>query len=62
MSSRSGLFATSEGSRPEAFGPVEWALLVGTATIWGSSYLWIELGLRSLEPGVISAARVLLGL
>jgi len=57
-----GLFSTSEGSRPEAFGPVEWALLLGTATIWGSSYLWIELGLRSLHPGVVSATRVLLGL
>ncbi len=57
-----GLFSTSEGSRPDAFGPVEWALLLGTATIWGSSYLWIELGLRSLHPGVVSATRVLLGL
>lgn len=57
-----GLFSTSEGSRPDAFGPVEWALLLGTATIWGSSYLWIELGLRGLHPGVISATRVLLGL
>lgn len=56
------MFSTSEGSRPGAFGPVEWALLVGTATIWGSSYLWIELGLRSLHPGVVSATRVLLGL
>jgi drug/metabolite transporter (DMT)-like permease len=57
-----GLFSTTEGSRPEAFGPVEWALLLGTATIWGSSYLWIELGLRGLHPGVVSATRVLLGL
>ncbi len=56
------LLATGEGSRPEAFGAVEWSLLLGTATIWGSSYLWIELGLRSLHPGVVSAARVLLGL
>jgi len=62
MTGGPGLFSTSEGSRPGAFGPVEWALLVGTATIWGSSYLWIELGLRSLHPGVVSATRVLLGL
>ncbi len=62
MTGGPGLFSTSEGSRPEAFGAVEWALLVGTATIWGSSYLWIELGLRSLHPGVVSATRVLLGL
>lgn len=56
------IFATSEGSRPEAFGPGEWTLLLATATIWGSSYFWIELGLRSLEPGVVSLVRVLLGL
>jgi drug/metabolite transporter (DMT)-like permease len=62
MSGGPGLFTTSEGSRPDAFGPVEWALLLGTATIWGSSYLWIELGLRGLHPGVVSATRVLLGL
>ena len=62
MSGPRSLFATSEGSRPEAFGAAEWALLLGTATIWGSSYLWIELGLRGLHPGVVSVSRVLLGL
>lgn len=62
MSGRGGLFATSEGSRPERFGAGEWALLLGTALIWGSSYLWIELGLRALHPGVVSSLRVALGL
>lgn len=57
-----GLFRTSEGSRAEAFGPVEWALLLGVATIWGSSYLWIDLALRGLHPGVVSVMRLVLGL
>lgn len=59
---RGGLFRTSEGSRAAAFGPVEWGLLLGVATIWGSSYLWIELGLRGLDPGVVAVVRLSLGL
>lgn len=62
VTERGRLFATSEGSRPEAFGPSEWLLLVGTATIWGSSYFWIELGLRGLHPGAVAMIRVALGL
>jgi drug/metabolite transporter (DMT)-like permease len=54
--------ATSEGSRPGAFGWVEWGMLLGVASIWGSSYLWIELALRGLHPGVVSMGRVVLGL
>ena len=59
---RRGLFATAEGSRAGAFGTVEWSLLLGVAAIWGSSYLWIELALRSLHPGVVAVARTGLGL
>lgn len=62
MSGRDGLLATTDGSRPGAFGVAEWALLFGTAAIWGSSYLWIEVGLQSLHPGVVSFLRVALGL
>lgn len=57
-----GLFRTSEGSNAAAFGVAEWGLLVGTAVIWGSSYFWIELGLRGLHPGVVAVARLSLGL
>lgn len=52
---------TAHGSRPGALGPGEWALLLGTAAIWGSSYLWIELALESLGPGVVTVARIALG-
>lgn len=57
-----GLFRTSEGSNAAAFGAAEWGLLLGVATIWGSSYLWIEIGLRGLHPGVVAVARLTLGL
>jgi drug/metabolite transporter (DMT)-like permease len=55
------LLETGSGSRPEAFGPRQWLLLTGIALIWGSSFLFIDLGLEALEPGVITLARVALG-
>jgi drug/metabolite transporter (DMT)-like permease len=45
-----------------AFGPFEWGLLAGTALIWGSSFLLIEIGLVSFRAGVVAMARVLLGI
>jgi drug/metabolite transporter (DMT)-like permease len=58
---RPQLLQTAPGSRPEAFGPVEWGLLVACASIWGSSFLWIEVGLESLRPTVITLCRIALG-
>jgi len=58
---RSQLLQTAPGSRPEAFGPVEWGLLAACASIWGSSFLWIEVGLEALRPTVVTLCRVALG-
>jgi drug/metabolite transporter (DMT)-like permease len=58
---RRPLLETGSGSRTEAFGMREWGLLAGVALIWGSSYLFIDVGLESLAPGVIAVARVVLG-
>src|ERR671910_1747852 len=58
---RSQLLQTAPGSRPEAFGPVEWGLLAAVASIWGSSFLWIEVGLEALQPTVVTLCRVALG-
>ncbi len=58
---RRRLLESGAGSSPEAFGAVEWGLLAGIATIWGSSFLLMDIGLESLRPGVIVMARVLLG-
>ncbi len=58
---RQRLPATAEGSLADAFGPAEWGLLTGIALITGSSFLFMDIGLESLRPGVIVMARVLLG-
>lgn len=58
---RRRLLETSGGTVTEAFGTTEWSLLVATAMIWGSSFLFMDIGLEALRPGVISLARVSLG-
>ncbi|HEX6261869.1 MAG TPA: DMT family transporter [Actinomycetota bacterium] len=55
------LIQTSHGTRSEAFGPVEWGLLASIALMWGSSFLWIAIGLEGFEPGLIAFLRVALG-
>jgi drug/metabolite transporter (DMT)-like permease len=58
---RRRLITTAHGTRPEAFGPVEWGLLAATASIWGSSFFWIEYGLESFRPPVVTTGRIGLG-
>jgi len=59
--SRSSLPTTSTGTNREAFGAAEWGLLASIALIWGSSFLFMAIGLESFEPGVVTLARVGLG-
>ena len=58
---RRRLLESGSGSRAEAFGALEWALLAGISLVWGSSFFLIDIALDSFRPGVIAAARVLLG-
>lgn len=57
----SNLPSTSTGTNREAFGAIEWGLLAAVAVIWGSSFLFMEVGLESFRPGVITLLRVALG-
>ncbi len=59
--SRRRLLTTSSGTNLDAFGPSDWALLAVIATIWGSSFVLMDIGLESFEPGLITWARVGLG-
>jgi drug/metabolite transporter (DMT)-like permease len=60
MSSRITL-GTAEGTRRESFGLVEWTLVAFLALTWGASFLFIDVALDSLAPGVITWLRALLG-
>ena len=55
------VFSTAEGSRSGPFGLVGWALFVGVALIWGSSYLLIDISLETLAPMAITWVRAALG-
>ena len=52
---------TARGSRLGSFGPVEWALLVGSVLSWGTSFLLIEISLESVAPPTITWVRITLG-
>jgi drug/metabolite transporter (DMT)-like permease len=58
---RSSLPATASGTNVHAYTPTDWGLLTAIALIWGSSFLFMEIGLRAFEPGVITMARIGLG-
>lgn len=45
----------------DQFGTLDWAALAGTALMWGSSFIWIEEAIESLEPGLITFVRIALG-
>jgi hypothetical protein len=55
------LTVAAVGTRTEAFGGAEWGLLTTIASIWGSSFLFIEIGLETIRPGLITFARMALG-
>ncbi|MCB0990026.1 MAG: DMT family transporter [Acidimicrobiales bacterium] len=55
------LISTTEGRSDEAFASVDWLLLVGISLTWGSSFLFISMGLDAFDPGVITLARVAFG-
>lgn len=58
---RPPIIATARGRRAEAFGPVEWGLLGAIAGMWGSSFLFIAIGLEAFEPGLVALLRLAFG-
>ena len=52
---------TDSGTHEGDFRVFDWALLGVAAAIFGSAFMWIAIGLRSLGPGVIGFGRVALG-
>ncbi len=55
------LLTTSHGTNREAFTAADWGLFTSLALIWGSSFLFIAIGLDAFHPGVVTLGRVGLG-
>jgi drug/metabolite transporter (DMT)-like permease len=55
------VLTTAHGTRPEAFGAPEWGLVAAIALMWGSSFLWIAIGLEHFSPPVVTLSRIVLG-
>lgn len=55
------LVTTSHGTNREAFTAADWSLFLSLAMIWGSSFLFIAIGLDSFHPGLVTLLRVGLG-
>lgn len=62
MSARPANRYAATGTNEGNFAPADWGLLLTTALIWGSSFLWIAIGLDSFHPGTIAWGRMALGL
>lgn len=45
----------------DSFTPLDWVLLAVPALSWGSSFLLMEIGLRDLDPSIVTLGRLLLG-
>lgn len=52
------ILSTSAGTHLGAFGLVEWLLFWSVGTIWGSSFLLMDIGLDAFSPGLITWMRV----
>lgn len=50
-----------EASETAPLQPLDWLLLVVPGVIWGSSFFFIDVGLESFAPGLITPMRVLFG-
>lgn len=55
------LAATAEGTTAASFSAADWALLLGCAGIWGTSYLLIAEAIEALHPGLVTLSRLVLG-
>lgn len=58
---RRRLVETAEGASAEAFGAPEWGLFGFAALVWGSSFLFMDVGLDAFAPAVVTMARIGLG-
>jgi drug/metabolite transporter (DMT)-like permease len=58
---RTSVLSTTHGTNRGAFAAVDWAAFVAVGGIWGSSFLFMAIGLEAFRPGLVTWQRVLLG-
>ena len=54
---RSRVFTTAESANPGAFTATDWALFCSISTIWGASFLLIDIALDAFRPGLVTFLR-----
>jgi drug/metabolite transporter (DMT)-like permease len=55
------ILRTSHGSNRDAFAPLDWGLFGSLGLIWGSSFLFMAIGLDAFHPGLVTWLRVVFG-
>ncbi len=55
------VLTTTVGTNCEAFNPKDWALFISLSGIWGSSFLFMAIGLDNFHPGLVTLLRVVFG-
>ncbi|MEE8407861.1 MAG: DMT family transporter [Acidimicrobiia bacterium] len=52
------ILTTSHGTNRQAFSLLDWGLFVSLSLIWGSSFLFMAIGLDAFHPGLVTWLRV----
>jgi drug/metabolite transporter (DMT)-like permease len=52
------ILTTSHGTNREAFSPKDWSLFLSLSLIWGSSFLFMAIGLDAFHPGLVTWLRL----
>jgi drug/metabolite transporter (DMT)-like permease len=55
------ILSTAHGTHRGSFAAVDWTLLIVVGTIWGSSFLFMAIGLEAFRPGLVTWLRILFG-
>lgn len=55
------ILSTAHGTHRGSFAAVDWLLFAAVGTIWGSSFLFMAIGLEAFRPGLVTWLRVLFG-
>jgi drug/metabolite transporter (DMT)-like permease len=55
------VLSTTHGTHRGAFAGADWAAFLAVGGIWGSSFLFMAIGLESFRPGLVTWLRILFG-